>query len=239
MPTPDSIDRGAPGTSATDSFFANLGVRGDQTVFINPLTRQAVQADDPVQVAQLLSKGFERHIVPQADWGAFRTALGPNLTRLSADGSVEAIPVTPQAPLSAGEQAQLDAGFSNTNASAGAAAQNLDAAFAISQPGRDRAALTTKQDYGASVIPTQAAAAFNGAGYAQANHELYRGRLQRDRTLAGLADQNTSAQFQLDVGRQSIEQQRQEALRKIYADALANSQTRFNSGVDQTLAWIK
>jgi len=227
MPTPDSLDRGASPAV-------------DQIVFIDPTTKQAVQTTNPATIAQLISQGYERHVVAASDWNTFRTGMGSNFRNLGNEAtSIPPIPVGTQRPLSQQELDALNAGVSNTNSSAGAAAENLDKAFGIAQPGRDRAALQTKENYGAAVIPTQAAAAFSGAGYHQANQDLFQKALDRDRTLAGLADQNTSALFQLDVGRQNLEAQRQDQLRQLYADALARSQQQYDQGVNQTLAWIK
>ena len=236
MPTPDSIDR-APSPSSSG---VPLGPpRPDMVVFINPTTRQVVtvQGNSPSQIAMLLAQGYERHVVPGASWGDFSKAVGTNLTTIAADGSV--VPTAPFSGLTPEQQAQIDATYQGINDQANSAQDNLVKAYQIAQPARDRAALVAKENYGASVIPTQAAAAFSGAGYAQANHQLYQGRLERDRTLAGLADQQTADQFQFQVSQQQTERQRQQALQQAYTDALGRVQSMFNNGVDSALSWLR
>lgn len=236
MPTPDSIDRPQP--SATPWWAdGKAPVVPDQIVFIDPITRKAIQTTDPTQIAALVSGGYQRIVVPGSNWAQFQQLAGPNLTIVPADGSA---PVTPGiTPLTPQEQAAIDATQGNINSQATASQENLNKAFQISQTGRDRAALTTKENYGASVIPTQAAGAFAGAGYHQPNHELYTRRLDRDRTLAGLADQNTSEQFQLQVGQQNVEQQRVAAIMNAYNQTLAGAQKRYDDNVDAALSWLR
>lgn len=245
MPTPDSIDRPAP-TSPTPAPQAGLSPwetlfgapTTPQTVYINPLTRQAVRTTNPQQVALLLTSGFERHVVPPENWGAFRQAFGSNLTDMAPTDPV-IVPIPGQHPLSAEEQAALQAGITDTNAAASAKQENLNKAFGIGQAARDRAAVQAKEDYGAKVQPTLLAGAFAGAGYHQPLHDLYMGRRGRDRTLAGIADETTSGQFQLDMSRQQTEQERIAQLEQAYTRAIAGNQTQFNNGIDQFLAWLK
>lgn len=245
MPTPDSIDRPAP-TSPAPTYQPGLSpwetIFGPptepQTVYINPLTRQAVRTTNPQQIALLLTSGFERHIVAPENWASFRQMFGPNLTEMNPTDPVT-VPIPGQHPLSAEEQAVLQAGISDTNAQAAAKQENLSKAFGIGQAGRDRAAKQAKEDYGAKVQPTLTAGAFSGAGYHQPLHDLFMGRLSRDRTLAGIADETTAGQFQLSMSQQQTEQERLAALEQAYTNAIASNQNQFNNGIDQFLAWLR
>jgi hypothetical protein len=133
----------------------------------------------------------------------------------------------------------IDQTIGNVNAESGAAVENLQKAYDLAQPGRDRAALQTKENYAATVNPTQLAAAFSGAGFAQANEDLRKGAIDRDRTLAGLADSQTSAIFQLSQAQAGVEAQRKAALEQAYNAAIGASQGRYNKGVDVALQWLR
>lgn len=261
MPTPDSIDR-APspiptsgsadllGPAAAPAQWTTPGLtpwekifgppKDPQVVFINPTTRQAVRTSDASQIASLVSAGFERHIVAPQDWPAFEATLGQNLVTLNGGGGgATDIPLPSQAPLSPDQIAALQAGITDTNSQASAAQDNLQKAFNISQPARDRAAVQAKEGYTTTIQPTLSAGAFGGAGYHQPLHDLFLGRVSRDRNLANVADQNTSSAFQFDVSSQNLEQQRQAALQSAYNQALQGSQTSFNNSVDALLGWLK
>ena len=237
MATPDSIDRQQPAAGAWNPFPWAVPVQ-DRTVLINPSTRQAVEATDPTQIAGLLAQGFtERVVVPGANWGEFLVGMGENFVSLPS-GETQ-VPAPGLAPLSPEEIANINGAYGNINAQAGASQENIQKAYDISQPSRDRAALQAKEAYQAAILPTMAAGAFAGAGYHQPLQQVFENAQTRVRNLAGLADENTSALFQVSVNQQQTERERQAALQNAYNQAVAANQNRYDQGVDRTLAWIK
>lgn len=235
---PDSNTPNSNGNSFWNAALPGFNGPTDIPVFVNPTTKQAATTDDPAQIAALLASGFERHTVAGSDWSTFTNAFGSNFQALTPQTDLSQFQPT-QAPLSQAQQDALNGQFSDNNGSAAAAEQNLLKAYNISQPARDRAVTTTNEDYAMQVQPTLASAAFSGAGYNQGLHSLFGQQVSRDRTLAGLADTQTAQNFELQTSQQSVEQQRLQAQQQAYSDALAASQTTYNTGVNDVLAWLK
>lgn len=235
MATPDAIDRGqGKPSSAAPPIIVYY--------FVDPVTgaRRGVQTADPIQQAILIGQGYKPIAIPSANWGQFVRDMGPGLTGAGqTQPDLGGVPPLGTSGLTPAEQAALDAATGQTNADAAAAQQNLDRAFGISQAGRDRAALQAKENYGAAVQPTLTAGAFSGAGYHQALGDLFMKAIERDRTLAGLADDQTSAQFQLDVSRQNTERQRQNQLQTLFNSASTAVQNRYGRSVEDLLAWTR
>lgn len=248
MPTPDSIDRPKGGTTTAPPNSTIPGATpweilfgqtdGPIEVYVNPVTRQVVRPTSPTQIPDLVGSGYVKATVDQSKWGDFVRGLGPNFKLLApGETSKDIIPPT-QAPLSPEDLAQLQASAGYTNDQAGAGQHNLRASYDISQAGRDRAAVTTKENYKATEQPTLASAAFSGAGYHQALGDLLMGRVNRDRTLAGLADEQTAAQFQFSLASQQLEQQRVAQLQQLYSSALGRSQSAYDQGIDSIFSWV-
>ncbi len=213
-------------------------VQGPQTVFINRSTGVAVQTTDPTEIASLISAGFTVGTVPAGQWDAFVASMGPNLTTQTPGTQLPGIPVAAATPMSQADIDAMNAYYAQNDAAATAGQENLVKAFQISQPGRDRAALQTKENYGAKIQPTLTAAALSGAGYNQALGDIFTNSVERDRTLAGLADQNTAEQFQLQTSQQNIEAQRQQQAQAAYNEMLNQLQQRWDSRVKTTLDWV-
>lgn len=245
MPTPDSIDRPQPkappaprrpGATPWETLFG--AGDGPITVYINPVTRQAVRVMAPSQVPALVAQGYLPATVAPENWATFVQGLGSNFRVLGPQEDPAVVAPTTQQPLSPAEQAALAANQGYIDAQAGAGQSNLTSGYNISQAGRDRAAVITKENYKATEQPTLASAAFSGAGYHQGLGDLLKGRVQRDRALAGLADEQTSAQFQYDLASQQLEQQRRQATQQLYQDMVQRSQSAYNSGIDSILGWV-
>lgn len=246
MPTPDSIDRPKPtppapvrqpGATPWETIFG-MG-SAPVTIYMNPSTRQVVRVTSPAQVPALIAQGYTPAQVDQSQWSQFVAALGPNFKVLGPqDNPAETPPFQPVQPLSPQELAQVQTATDYANAQSGANQQNLTTGYNISQAGRDRAARVTKENYGATEQSTLTAAALSGAGYDQALGDLFMGRVNRDRSLAGLADEQTSAQFQFDLARQQEEANRRAAVQQIANQALQNNQNRNNSRLDSIFSWI-
>lgn len=242
MASPDAIDRpkpAAPPPTATSSWETLFGApTGPITVYINPVTRQAVQVTSTAQGAELIAQGYIKSSVARENWASFVAGLGSNFKVLDPSSSVADIPLSAAQPLSPEEMAAVQTQQGYVDAQTAANQKNLQTAYGISQAGRDRAALTTKENYKTTEQPTLTSAAAAGAGYHQALGDLFMGRVERDRSLAGLADEQTSAQFQFDLTRQQAEAQRQQQIQQIYNDAFSREQQRRNSGVDSIFKWI-
>lgn len=208
----------------------------DQTVYINPVTKVVVQTNDPVQIAKLETSGFVRHIVKPENWAALEAVARIERPIPNTDWT---IPVTPNAPLTPEEIAAQQRVSAGIDAQAGAQAENLNKAYELTQPARDRAALQTKEQYGAAIMPTLAAGAFAGAGYHQPLKDIFDKGVQRDRGLADLNDQNLSEQFRLQQAQQALESQRLAAQQEALNRAVAGSTQRYGNNVDNLLAWLK
>ena len=222
MATPDAIERGG-------------GNPADQVVWYNPKTRTAFITTNPLQQVDLMTQGYSQVVVPGANWANWSSMVQVRVLRPS-DSAIEA--TTTQRPISQAELDALSGSVSDINAQTDATQANLLKAFEISQPARDRAALTAKENYLATEQPTLSSAAFAGQGYHQALGDLFEGRVNRDRTLAGLADQNTAEMFQLQMSQADAERQRRNAIQQAYAAASAANQQRYSGGVSDILRWL-
>lgn len=207
----------------------------NRTVYIDPATGYVYVTTDPRKQVEYAVAGYERRQVTAADWPAFYEAFGPSI--VNDDMGQTAMPSTIPAPTQ--RQQDYTEGYGNINAAAGATQENLSKAFDIAQPGRDRAALQTKENYGSVILPTLTSAAFSGAGYHQALNDIFGKAVDRDRTLAGLADAQTSAGFQLGLQQQSAEEQRRAQLAELYSSYLGQNQQRYDNSAETFTQWAK
>lgn len=250
MPTPDSIDRPAPGSTSTappavprttpglTEWEKLFGVPETVTVYVNPTTRMVKRVTDPAMIPQLVANGYVAATIPSIQLGSFVSQLGPNFELVQGGATPTFDVPSGYSALNPTEMATANAQVTDINNSAAANQANLNTAFGISQAGRDRAAVTTKENYKATEQPTLRAAAVSGAGYHQANGQLLQGRVNRDRTLAGIADENTSAQFQFDLSRQQTEAQRQQAVLDAWTRAQQDVQNRTNNALKSVFGWL-
>jgi len=143
-----------------------------------------------------------------------------------------------RAKVSSGDIDAMNAYYAQNNAAAAAGQENLVKAEGLLQPGRDRAALQTKENYGAKIQPTLTAAALSGAGYNQALGDIFMNSVERDRTLAGLNDQGKIDKFQLLTSQQNLEAQREQQAQAAYNEMLNKLQENWDSRVKTTLDWV-
>jgi hypothetical protein len=241
MPTPDSIDRAkpqAPKATPTTPWETLFGVPSTITVYVNPITQQVKRVDDPAQVPALIAHGFMPATIPGAQMADFITKLGPNFEHVQGNAIPNFEIPSGYSAMTPADIAAANAEVGDINNAASAAQGNLKTAFDMSQVGRDRAVAITKENYKATEQPTLRAAAVSGAGYHQANGELFMGRVQRDRSLAEAADQNASAQFQFDLSRQQAEAQRQQQILAAWERAQQAVQGRTDSAYKSIFGWL-
>lgn len=251
MPTPDSIDRpkaqpapagqsriplpGMPGLTPWETLF---GAPKTVTVYVNPATRMVKRVIDPTLIPGLIANGYVAATLPTAQLGTFVSQLGPNFELVQGAAQPNFDVPTGYSTLTPEELAAANAQVSDINNAASAAQGNLKTAFAISQAGRDRNVAITKENYKATEQPTLRAAAVSGAGYHQANGQLFMGRVNRDRQLASLADENASAQFQFDLSRQQTEAQRQQQILDAWQRAQQAVQSRTDNAYKTLFEWL-
>ncbi len=227
MPVPDYWLNEEPGWSIPD-----------QTVYINPVTGEIAQTTSPLQEAELEIAGFQRGVIPGTKWADFQKKFGSQI-KVWSDQPATVPTFNVGSGLTQAEIDALQTRLRNQNSRTDTDLANLEEAFRISQPGRDRAALAAKQDYEAQVLPTMTSAAFAGAGYHQPARDLFLKARDRDRTLAGVADQNTSELFQAMVQANQYQRQREDNVTSLYDQASQLATSRAAKNISNIIEWFK